>query len=114
MEQGKINWTGASGTKYLFTIYPKDTSFNEVDGNYIFARFSGNSWQAVYIGEGNLAIRTKDPGHQQCAQKKGFTHYHVHVNENETARRAEESDLILGNPECLEENGGCNQTKTGK
>lgn len=113
MEQGKINWTGKSNRNYLFTIYTKDTVFNEIDSNYIFAKKTSAGWNAVYIGEGNLKTRTQDEEHLRCATQKGFTHYHVHVNKNESARKSEETDLIQGNPECLFENGGCNKTITG-
>jgi len=113
MKQGKISWTGKSKNQYLFTIYTKDTSFKDVDGNYIFAKKTLSSWEAIYIGEGNLETRTQDTGHLKCAEKKGFTHYHVHVHKNETTRKIEETDLIQGNTECLYENGGCNKTIDG-
>lgn len=113
MEQGKINWTGKSGSQYTFTIYSKDTKFNEIDGNYIFAKRTTTGWDAVYIGEGDLNTRTQDEEHLKCAEQKGFTRYHVHVNKNETARKVEEIDLIQGNTECLVENRGCNKTIDG-
>jgi hypothetical protein len=113
MEQEKINWTGISGKIYQFTIYPKSTKFKEIDGNYIFAKATTNGWDAVYIGEGDLKTRTQDTVHLTCAEKKKFTHFHVHVNKNKQHRKAEEEDLIQGNPECLSENGGCNETFNG-
>ena len=113
MEQEKIIWTGKSGTQYTFTIYSKDTIFDEIDGNYIFAKKTTKVWYAVYIGEGDLKTRTQDEEHLKCAEQKGFTHYHVHVTNNETARKFEETDLIQGNTECLVENGGCNKTIDG-
>lgn len=106
-------WKGVSGISYTFGIYPKNQKFNHVEGNYIFAKETDSGWDAVYIGEGFLDDRTQDEVHLKCAESKGFTHYHAHINENERARKDEETDLIEGNPECLEENGGCNQTATG-
>lgn len=113
MENEKIIWTGKSGNKYTFTIYPKQTNFKEIDGNYILAKNINTGWEAVYIGEGDLKSRTQDQEHLKCAEKKGFTHYHVHANTNEKQRKSEESDLIEGNTECLFENGGCNKTIDG-
>jgi hypothetical protein len=106
-------WYGKSGKGYLFEIYPKAT-FHEIDGNYIFAKKDGIAWKPIYIGEGNLKTRTQDEEHLKCALKKGFTHYHIHSNTNAQARKDEETDLIQGHPDCLVENGGCNETKTGK
>lgn len=114
MEAEKINWKGKSGTIYTYYIYSKETEFQELDGNYIFAKRTFRGWDAVYIGEGDLKTRTKDEKHLKCANEKGFTHYHTHINVNEKNRKEEETDMIQGNPECLVENGGCNQTKTGK
>ncbi len=104
-------WTGGDGTKYTFEVLPKETNFQHVQGNYIFAKKVGfGRWHAVYIGEGYLDDRTQDHEHLECAATKGFTHYHAHKNENDTQRKAEEKNLIDGNPECLEGNGGCNGT----
>lgn len=109
MENEKVNWSGKSGKKYTFTVFDNTAEFNEIDGNYIFAKRIGNVWYAIYIGEGNLKLRTKDCEHLAAAKHCGFTHYHAHANINEKLRKEEEADLIEGNPECLEENGGCNK-----
>jgi hypothetical protein len=109
----EINWIGGSGKEYPFNIYSKEQNFKELDGNYIFAKQTINGWDAVYIGEGDLKTRTKDKVHLKCAEDNGFTHYHVHKNTNESNRKAEEADLIAGNPECLYENAGCNKTHDG-
>ena len=113
MENEKANWLGESGKVYNFNVYSTDTAFKEIDGNYIFAKKTTAGWDAVYIGEGDLKTRTQDEEHLKCAISKGFTHYHVHINQNEELRKQEETDLIGGNPECLEENGGCNGTSVG-
>ncbi|TNE29081.1 MAG: hypothetical protein EP346_07035 [Bacteroidetes bacterium] len=111
---GAVKWTGASGKTYIFDVFDKLTSFKEIDGNYIFARLKGLSyWEAVYIGQGDLKARTQDKEHLQCASRNGFTHYHVLVESDVDLRKSIEEDLILNNPECLEENGGCNKSITG-
>jgi len=83
MNKGEIAWKGKSGTNYTFIIFPKETEFNEIDGNYIFAKETFTGWNAVYIGEGDLKTRTQDNTHLECAKKKGFTHYHIHENEED-------------------------------
>lgn len=110
----KVNWKGASGTEYSYAVYSKQTEFNpNLIGNYIFAKRTNKGWDAVYIGEGDIKTRTQDKTHLSCATKKGFTHYHVHLNNLDESRKREEEDLIKGNLECLEENGGCNKTENG-
>ena len=112
---GTHAWVGGSKKEYTFSIFKKETKFNELEGNYIFAKKNdGGTWEAIYIGEGDLSDRPFAKDHLDCAEKKGFTHYHVHINEEEKKRKEEETDLIAGNPECLKENGGCNKTETGK
>ena len=47
-----IMWSGASGQKYKYWIYPIGSSFKPVAGNYIFARETEPSmWAPIYIGE---------------------------------------------------------------
>lgn len=108
-----VEWTGDSGTRYSYQVYPKNAEFREMAGNYIFTRQTLNGWDAVYIGEGILKHRTEDEVHLACANAKGFTHFHVHLNADEGGRKEEEADLIAGNVECLYENGGCNKTHDG-
>jgi len=110
----KENWKGISGAEYTYKVFPKNSTFEpNQDGNYIFAKQTFTGWEAVYIGQGDLKTRTQDETHLNCANSKGFTHYHVHLNKSEAERKYEEEDMIKGNPECLSQNGGCNKTTTG-
>jgi hypothetical protein len=91
-------WTGKSGKKYEYTIYSMDTTWNDVAGNYIFAReASPGKWSAIYIGE-TESFKDRLPNHEQlpCIRRNGGTHVHAHVNADTKTRLAEESDL-LGN-----------------
>lgn len=112
-QKGTAIWLGKTKTKYEFKVFPRNQQLKHVKGNYIFAKLINNTWEAVYIGEGYLDERTQDPEHLECASNKGFTHYHVHSHENDITRKLEEENLIAGNIECLEENGGCNKTSDG-
>ena len=96
-----INWRGASGQTYTYYIHelpwrPADKH----DGNYIFAKQANGSWLAVYIGQGHVQSRYDAAMDEGCINDKGATHYHVHTKSDEATRKAEESDLIDGNPEC--------------
>ena len=97
-------WTGASGTKYSYTIYTMDTNWNDVPGNYIFAKeVSPHSWSAVYIGE-TESFKDRLPNHNElpCIRKNGGTHIHAHNNNSSSDRLKEESDL------CKANNAPCN------
>lgn len=91
----------------MYSIYPMDTSFKAIPGNYIFAKKTSlGKWTPVYIGEtDNLAERL--PNHEKlpCVKKNGGTHIHVHTTSGGTdARRAEEADLLANfNPPCNKE-----------
>jgi hypothetical protein len=105
MEEAPIwFWTGISGTEYRFAIYPLGTSFNELPGNYIFAKQAPNgSWETCYIGQAeNMKERLSNHEKQACAIRHGATHIHAHVNFiGEQARCIEEKDLILRHePPC--------------
>jgi hypothetical protein len=90
------NWEGASGKKYLYTIYSMNTEWNDVAGNYIFAyESSPHTWTAVYIGE-TESFKDRLPNHNElpCIKRSGGTHIHAHTNENSQARLEEEEDLL--------------------
>ena len=99
-------WQGKSGTKYTYKIYSINGNWNDVPGNYIFAKRTATGWQAQYIGEtgsfkNRLSPITKHEKYE-CAKKLGITHIHAHVNKGGVeARRKEEKDLINRlNPPC--------------
>jgi len=89
-------WIGKSGKKYEYEIYSMDTSWNDVAGNYIFAReTSPGKWAPIYIGE-TESFKDRLPYHEQlpCILRNGGTHVHAHTNQDQKARLAEESDLL--------------------
>ena len=97
------DWKGASGRVYTYNVYPMNTSWNDVAGNYIYASRTGNGWKAAYVGQtSSFKIRLPDHNEENCAKRNGATHIHAHTNTNgETARRSEESDLIAQHqPPC--------------
>lgn len=89
-------WIGASRKEYIYNIHPIDTNWNDVAGNYIFAKeTSPRSWDAVYIGE-TVSFSDRLPNHNElpCIRRNGGTHIHTHVNEDSDARIEEEADLL--------------------
>lgn len=118
MADQKCIWTGDSGTKYTYYVYPRGTSVTgERDGNYVYAKLnSANQWVPVYFGEGDLTQRAGSNGsnhhRKECIDLKGATHVHMHLNANKDQRRAEEKDLLANYTNALEPNG-CNVSPTG-
>jgi hypothetical protein len=103
-----IVWNGLSGQGYSYSIQDIDwVPAADQDGNYIFARSVHNGWEAVYVGEGDLQSRRAAHLNDGCVTRKGATHYHYHLNQNEEARLAEETDVLKGNLEAYEP-VGCN------
>jgi len=69
---------GASGTKYVFNVYPLYTKFYDVGGVYAFTRQyvdrNGYVWyQPLYIGETQSLLRRVTIRHEQwgCAVNNG-------------------------------------------
>lgn len=88
----KVKWRGLSGKVYEYEVCEINGSWNEVPGNYIFAKIHNNQWHILYAGEtGNLKNRLVT-SHEKwhC----GMTQIHVHVSsQNAEIRRAEEADI---------------------
>jgi len=103
MSNQEVFWKGVSGNTYRYIVYGLDTRWNDVPGNYIFAKWTGSRWVAVYIGETESFLQ-RLPDHEKiaCARRNGATHIHAHVNNGgRDARRREESDLVAAhNPPC--------------
>jgi len=97
MSHPTCNWTGASGRKYTYHIWPRhpDVKADQI-GNYIYAKKNQNdAWAPIYIGEGDLSVRSTKNHHQiECIDSKGATHIHMHLNAENEDRWAEESDLL--------------------
>lgn len=92
-----ITWKGASGEDYKYWIYPIGKDFDQVPGNYIFAKEGNpNQWYPIYIGEtGDLSERFDNHHRITCIKRNGATHIHAHKSSGVAAdRRLEESDLI--------------------
>jgi len=96
-------WTGASGSKYTYTVFGPSSQWNDLPGNYIFASIVGGRWMAHYVGQAS-SFKNRFSNHEKWedAVKSGATHVHAHVNNSgESARLAEEYDLIRSNqPPC--------------
>ena len=90
-----VELRGGSG-QYTYWAYPINTTFKDEPGNYIYAkRNSAGGWQAVYIGQtASLSQRLASFDAEQAAIRFGATHILAHLNQDERARKKEETDLI--------------------
>lgn len=104
-----VYWEGASGKTYQYILRPLHTSPPSGKGNYIFAKKVQDSFDAVYVGQGDLPERYDAAMDEGCVQKRGATHYCYHTRNanSRTDRQDEELDIIKGHPECKAPNG-CN------
>jgi hypothetical protein len=93
-----VNWPGQSGKEYQHTVYPIDTTFPAVPGNYIYAKQSEEGeWIPLYIAQ-TRDMHQRLEGHEklQDATENGATHIHVDFSSGSQAGRCtEEKDLIL-------------------
>ena len=61
----KCKWTGASGKEYVYEIHSIGDTWNDVPGNYIFAKeTSPHHWEAIYIGE-TESFKDRIPDHNE-------------------------------------------------
>ena len=98
------SWVGVSGKTYAYNIYDiTSTSWNEVAGNYIFAKKAkSGGWTPVCIGEtenirDGIARQLVSP----CVHFHGATHIHAHSNGDTASRAFEKEDLAVRyKPDC--------------
>ena len=104
----KSTWYGKSGTGYTYNVYDLGPGWNDVPGNYIFAKTistkDGPKWTAIYIGETDSFKNRLGGDHEKWdrALRYGMTHVHAHTGStSRDVRRREEADLLaICNPPC--------------
>jgi hypothetical protein len=92
-----IGWAGESGQEYQYEVYPIDTAFQALPGNFIYAKQSEDgSWVPVYIAQ-TRGMHQRLEGHVNVddAIANGATHIHAHYcSAGQGARCNEERDLV--------------------
>lgn len=83
---------------YSYTGYDINdmNGWKDVGGNYLFARKEPNgSWTILYAGITD-SFKNRIPNHERLAEAKklGATSIFAHANAVESARKAEEADII--------------------
>ena len=88
-------WPGKSGKKYTYKVFPLSQAWNDVPGNYIFAKLANGHWSPVYIGEcDSLQKRHVAHDKEACVKRNGATHIHAHASSAKKHERLdEETDL---------------------
>ena len=93
-----VNWPGQSGKEYPYEVYPLDTSFQRLPGNYIYAQQAEDgTWIPIYIAQTRY-LHQRLEGHvkMEDAMANGATHLHAHYcSAGQAARCTEEHDLVL-------------------
>ncbi len=104
MFEADIYWEGQSGKDYGYWVHRIGTSFNEVAGNFIYAKLAGpNEWLPVFIGQtDNLNNCAADQEKYQCARQNGATHIHIHTTKGGEASRVKEAEDLVSkwSPPC--------------
>ena len=92
-----INWPGQSGKEYQYEVFPIDTAFQAMPGNFIYAKQAEDgSWIPIYITQ-TRDMHQRLEGHVSMddAVANGATHIHMHYcTTGQAARCTEERDLI--------------------
>jgi hypothetical protein len=105
---GTVNLKGASGTKYQFDVYTKDTTFNDnVDCVYYVSKRTtkidvSGYHTAIYVGEtGDLKERFTTHHKQSCFDSHAYNCISVHLESSSSKRLDKETDLVDAlNPSC--------------
>ena len=92
-----VTFTGQSGREYKFEVYPRETTFKDVGGVYVFSkRDSQKNHTLLYIGQTHSFEERRLAHHEkwECADPLGGNVICTHRENNETQRKAKERDLI--------------------
>ena len=98
---GTVTFTGESGTKYEFNVYPLDTDFQAVAAVYFFTKRtkktdgSHTHRKHIYVGETeDLSDRFDNHHKMSCIERNGANCVCTHPESTESKRLEVEQDLI--------------------
>ena len=101
-------WHGAKGGPYEYHVFEVHTLFNTMPANFIYvAKTPEGDWKPIYVGETSdmsaHLLGTHDK--QDCIERHGATHIHVHMSSpSGLARKMEQLDLIARHmPPCYDQ-----------
>ena len=101
-----VRWLGQSGTEYQYEVFPIDTEFRPLPGNYIYAGQSEDGqWIPLYVAQ-TRDMHQRLEGHEKLQDAIGYgaTHIHMHFSTaGQAARCTEERDLINRWQPCCNE-----------
>lgn len=109
MEYGGIIFSGKSGEKYFFQVWPMETRFKSLSAVFFITKCGYTSGtyrriqhEGIYIGQTeNLADPLQCQLQLPCFQKHGANRICIHLDSNNERRLIIEQDLIASqNPPC--------------
>jgi hypothetical protein len=102
VQQGGITFSGKSGEKYYFQVWPLETRFRSVAAVYFVTKrvHENNNYrraghEEIYIGQtGDLTAPFASQSQLDCFRKHGANCICIYPAESEARRLAVEQDLI--------------------
>jgi len=97
---GSINFTGASGKRYGFSVYAYGQEFRAVGAVYVVTKATRNgngglTHTVLYVGEtGDLSERFDDHHKAVCFRRNGANRICVRTESSSKSRQVVEEDLI--------------------
>ena len=107
-----VTFAGASGSKYDFDVYPRDTQFEAIGAVYFFTKSEKNqdgySHKKIYVGETHdLSGSFDNHRAMPCIEEYGMDCICIHAEPNILQREMIERDLVLASrPICNNVLGG--------
>lgn len=100
---GSIVWTGKSGTKYTFNVYPITEECPDEGGIYVFSKAVQNgtaiNHTAIYIGRAaSFANRFYNHHKDDCIDKNGANRICLMQVKSDSERVRIETDLLQAIP----------------
>jgi hypothetical protein len=92
----QCKWRGISGIEYAYNIYPLNTDWDDLPGNFIITKeTSPHRWFPIYIGR-TKSFKDKLPFFSgiPCVKSQHPTHIHTHTNNSDSGSLIEERDLL--------------------
>ena len=87
---------GASGRVYRFMRMREGRPLSPAGGNYIYGRFTGERFEAIYAGEGQNLLKDARERWAEAVARFQASDLYTRLNLNQRIRQLEHADIVSG------------------
>jgi hypothetical protein len=91
-----VDMHGASGRGYRFLRLREGRPLSPAGGNYVYGRFTGGRFEAIFAGEGQNLMKDARERWAEAVARFQVSDLYTRLNLNQRVRQLEHADILAG------------------